>query len=79
MGRRPRMLWFKAMLPKMVADGSSVASYNLAECLAEAFDIDLVCLRLRGGEEELAPKLCPPFRRIEVVVPNTFWFLCFLN
>lgn len=67
---KPRLLWFKARMPKAVCDGSSVVTLNLADCLSEVFDIDLVALRLRGNEDSLADSLCPPFRSVRLVTPD---------
>ncbi len=68
--RRPRLLWFKSRMPGVVHDGSSFVTLNLARCLSEAFEIDLVTQELRGTERDLAPTLSPPFRRVEVVRPS---------
>ena len=64
MERRPRILWYKACMPRAVTDGSSIARLNLAECLAEDFDLDLVSLRLLGNEDDVVASLTPPFSNV---------------
>jgi glycosyltransferase involved in cell wall biosynthesis len=65
-----KILWFKAMLPNAVRDGSSMASLNLANALSRRFAIDLASCSLRGNEYDIAKSLSSTFSSIKLITPE---------
>lgn len=60
------ILWIKSRMPGVVQDGSSLVSTGLVSCLRDDHAIDLLCLRMTGGEEARAAEPSCPFRSVFV-------------
>ena len=72
--RRPvskqKLLWVKSRMPTAVRDGTSLVTLNLAECLADVFDIDLVTMRITGTEDSARKIISPPFKHVYITNPD---------
>ena len=66
----PPLVWVKAQAPGFHADGSTMATFNLATVLAGYFSLHLVCLNTSITDATVTDRCCPPFTSAVVVTAD---------